>query len=272
MRFFPQGDEDVREMLAAVGVSSPSDLFRSIPEPLRLHGDLDLPPAQSEIELRRLMGALAASNASAATHAWFLGAGAYNHYVPAAVWQLLLRSEFYTSYTPYQPEISQGTLQATFEYQSLIAALTEMDVANASLYDGASALAEGVLLAQRATKRGRFVVSEAVHPHYRRVARSYVRNMGIEMVEVPAARDGRTDPAALGAALAGGGVGAVALQNPNFFGCLEDLAAAANAARDAGALLEVVVNEPISLGLLHGPGHYGADVALGEAHALGTPL
>ncbi|HZI93961.1 MAG TPA: aminomethyl-transferring glycine dehydrogenase subunit GcvPA [Patescibacteria group bacterium] len=273
MRFFPQGDDDLREMLAIVGVSAPADLFRSIPERLRLTRDLALPPAQSELELRRDMGRMASANASSATHACFLGAGAYNHYVPAAVWQLLLRSEFYTSYTPYQPEISQGTLQATFEYQSLIAALTEMEISNASLYDGASAFAEGILMGARVTKRRKMVISEAIHPHYRQVARSYVRNMGIEIIEVPVATDGRTDQSRLRAAVgAGEPPAAVALQNPNFFGCVEDLSATASLTRESGALFEVVINEPLSLGLLHGPGHYGADIALGEAHALGTPL
>src|SRR5262245_36432864 len=155
MRFFPQGDDDLREMLATVGAASPADLFRCIPDHLRLHRELELPPAASELELRRTMGEMAARNASAATHSCFLGAGAYNHYIPAAVWQVLLRSEFYTSYTPYQPEISQGTLQAAFEYQSLIAALTEMEISNASLYDGASALAEGLLMAARVNRRCR---------------------------------------------------------------------------------------------------------------------
>ena len=276
MRYFPQGEQDLREMLAAVGVASPSDLFLSIPETLRVQGDLCLPPAQSEMELRRTMGRMAADNASAATHACFLGAGAYNHYIPAAVWQILLRSEFYTSYTPYQPEISQGTLQATFEFQSLIAALTEMEISNASLYDGASALAEGVLMSARVTRRSRVVISRAVHPHYRQVARSYVRNMGIEIEEVGCTPDGRTDLTALRGILESGGASAmpamVALQNPNFFGSLEDLAGAAGVTHASGALFQVVVNEPMSLGLLHGPGHYGADVALGEAHALGTPM
>ena len=273
MRFFPQGDDDLREMLAAVGAASPSDLFASIPEALRLKRDLDLPPPHSELELRRLMGGMASKNASAATHACFLGAGAYNHYIPAAVWQILLRSEFYTSYTPYQPEISQGTLQATFEFQSLIAALTEMEISNASLYDGASALAEGVLMAGRVTRRRRVVLSAAIHPHYRQVVRAYVRNLGMEVEEVPWGGDGRTDLPVLDKALRAGEPPAmVALQNPNFFGCLEDLGSASAMVHGSGALFEVVVNEPLSLGLLHGPGHYGADIALGEAQALGMPL
>ncbi len=274
MRYHPQGEGDLEAMLAAAGVASVDDLFRCIPERLRLKRPLDVPPPHSEIELRRRMGGMAALNAGAGTHACFLGAGAYNHYVPAAVGQILLRSEFYTSYTPYQPEISQGTLQAIFEFQSLIASLTEMEVSNASLYDGASALAEGILMAQRALRRDVVVISEAVHPQYVSVARSYVRNLGLEVVTVPAGPDGRTDGAALEAALtlAGGRALAVAVQSPNFFGCVEDLASAAGAARRAGALLEVVVAEPIAMGLLHGPGRWGADVVVGEGQALGTPL
>jgi len=277
MRFLPQGEDDLREMLSVVGVSSPADLFNSIPRALRLDRDLDLPPAQSELDLRRRMGAMAARNASAATHPCFLGAGAYNHYVPAAVWQLLLRSEFYTSYTPYQPEVSQGTLQAIFEYQSLMAALTEMDISNASLYDGASATAEAVLLAHRVVKKGRVLLSGALHPHYRQVVESYVRSLGITVETIPVGADGRTDLDSLRRSVAAGdganaGADIVALQSPNFFGCVEDLAAAAPLAKQAGALFAVVVNEPTSLGLLHGPGHFGADLAVGEAQALGTPL
>ncbi len=277
MRFLPQGEEDLREMLAAVGVSSPADLFKSIPAALRLQRDLDLPAAHSELDLRRTMGGMAARNTSAATHPWFLGAGAYNHYVPAAVWQLLLRSEFYTSYTPYQPEISQGTLQVIFEYQTLMAALTELDISNASLYDGASATAEAVLLAHRVGRKGRVLISGALHPHYRQVVESYVRSLGIRVETIPVAEDGRTDLEALAGAVSGQGAEAtgadiVVLQSPNFFGCVEDLAGAAPLAKAAGALFAVVINEPLSLGLLHGPGRFGADIAVGEAHALGTPL
>src|SRR5688572_24814200 len=273
MRFFPQGEQELREMLGVVGVSEPADLFTSIPARLRLDRDLNLPAAQSEIELRRTMGQLAAANASAATHPCFLGAGAYNHYVPAAVSQLLLRSEFYTSYTPYQPEISQGTLQVIFEFQTMMAQLTEMEIANASLYDGASAAAEAALMALRVAKKPRLVLSEAVHPHYLTVVRSYVRNLGAEVIVVPHAPDGRTDGKALReAATAGGGASLVALQSPNFFGCIEDLAAAAAVAKEAGALMAGIVTDPISLGVLHGPGHAGTDLAMGEAHALGTCL
>jgi glycine dehydrogenase subunit 1 len=273
MRYLPQGEGDLREMLAAVGAGSMAELFSSIPERLRLKRDLGLPPAHSELDLRRLFGQMAASNVSAATHACFLGAGAYNHDVPSAVGQLLLRSEFYTSYTPYQPEISQGTLQAIFEYQTLMAQLTELDIANASLYDGASATAEAALVALRAMKKPRVVFSEAVHPHYLMVVRSYVKHLGVEVVTVPFAADGRTDMRALrAAATEGGGASLVALQSPNFFGCVEDLEAASAVAKEAGGILAGIVTDPISLGLLHGPGHHGADLAVGEAHAFGTPL
>ena len=273
MRYFPQGTSDLEEMLKVVGVRSTSDLFESIPGSLRLKKDLNVPPARSETELRRSLGQMAAANASAATHACFLGAGAYNHEIPAAVRQLLLRSEFYTSYTPYQPEISQGTLQTIFEYQTLIAQLTELDIANASLYDGASATAEAALLALRVTRKPRLLLSEAIHPHYVMVVRSYVKHLGAEVVTVPCAEDGRTDLRALETLCKDGGeAGLVALQSPNYFGCVEDLSAASAIAAKAGALMTGIVTDPISLGLLHGPGHHGADLAVGEAHAMGTPL
>jgi len=273
MRYFPQGDEDLARMLHVIGVSKVSDLFRSIPSSIVLDRDLELPPPRSELELRREMGRMAARNASAASHAIFLGAGAYNHYVPAAVGQLLLRSEFYTSYTPYQPEISQGTLQAIFEYQTLVASLTELEISNASLYDGASATAEGILTAQRSTRRNRVVVSEGVHPHYRRVVRSYVRNLGIELVEAPIGGDGRTDASRLDEILSEGEPpAAVIVQNPNFFGCVEDLETVVPIAKRAGALVAVAIAEALSLGLLHGPGRFGADLAVGEGQSLGVPL
>ena len=262
-------------MLDSIGVATVEDLFASIPARLKVHGDLKLPPSHSELDLRRMMGAMAARNASAATHAFFLGAGAYNHYIPSVVWQLLLRSEFYTSYTPYQPEISQGTLQATFEFQSLIALLTGMEIANASLYDGASATAEAALLAHRQTKRRRLLFSSAVHPLYRQVTASYVQNLGLEMVTIPYGKDGRTDLDALAREAAREGDAApaiVALQNPNFFGCVEALGKAGSIARDRGALLAVAVAEPVSLGLIRPPGDWGADIVVGEGHALGAPL
>jgi len=270
MRYFPQGPDDIARMLDAVGVGSVDALFECIPRNLRLNKLLDVPPPHSEMDLRRELGALASGNATAASHRWFLGAGAYNHYVPAAIGQILLRSEFYTSYTPYQPEISQGTLQAIFEFQTLMAALTELDVANASLYDGASATAEGVLVASRATRRRRIHLSEALHPLYARVVRTYVRHLGMEVATIPVLPDGRTDLEAMKKQCDAESA-VVVLQNPNFFGCVEDLETAVPAIRASGAFAQVVITEALSLGLLHGPGRWGADLAVGEAHSLGTP-
>jgi len=271
MRFFPQGDADLRAMLDAVGANAPSDLFTSIPEKLRRKGLLDLPPAASEMELRREFGAWARRNAGAGTHAFFLGGGAYNHDTPAAVPQLLNRSEFYTSYTPYQPEISQGTLQSIFEFQSLICLLTDLDVSNASLYDGASALAEAVMMAHRLSRRPRVVISSAVHPHYLKVVRTYAQNLDIEIALVPFGSDGRTDPGDLARAI-GDGAAAVVVQSPNFLGCIEDVASASAAAKAKEALTVCVVTEPVSLGLLRGPGSLGADIVVGEGQSFGVPL
>ncbi len=271
MRFFPQGEDDLRAMLDAVDVRSVSDLFDSIPPKLRLGRPLRLAPPAGETELRREFRALARRNASAATHALFLGAGAYNHEIPAAVPQLLGRAEFYTTYTPYQPEISQGTLQAIFEFQSLICLLTETDVSNASLYDGASALAEAILMAHRVTRRPRCILAGALHPSYEGVVRTYTRYLDAEIVRVPHADDGRVDEAELAAAL-DGPCACVAVQSPNFFGCIEDVASVAAAARRAEALTICAVTEPVSLGLLRGPGGAGADVVVGESQSFGIPL
>jgi glycine dehydrogenase subunit 1 len=258
-------------MLEAMGASAPEDLFATIPESLRLREPLNLPPAASETELRREFRSLARRNAAAATHAVFLGAGAYNHEIPAAVPQLLNRSEFFTTYTPYQAEISQGTLQAIFEYQSLICLLTETEVSNASLYDGASGLAEAVLMAHRVTKRPRFVIAGAVHPNYVKVVQTYTRFLNMEIVTVPPAGDGRVDLDALEAAL-DGPCACVAVQSPNFLGCIEDVKAVGEAAGKNEALAICVVTEPVSLGLLRGPGGMGADIVVGEAQAFGVPM
>ncbi|HXI03805.1 MAG TPA: aminomethyl-transferring glycine dehydrogenase subunit GcvPA [Candidatus Saccharimonadales bacterium] len=271
MRFFPQGDEDLRAMLDAVGAASVSDLFSSIPAGLRLQGLLDLPPAAGETDLRREFRSLARRNAGAATHAVFLGAGAYNHEIPAAVPQLLGRSEFYTTYTPYQAEISQGTLQTIFEFQSLVCLLTETEVANASLYDGASGLAEAVLMSHRATGRQRVVLAGAIHPNYAAVVRTYTRYLPTEIVTVPASEDGRVDGDALRAAL-DAPAACVAFQSPNFLGCIEEVASISRAAADNGALAVCAVPEPVSLGMLRGPGGLGADVVVGEAQPFGVPL
>jgi glycine dehydrogenase subunit 1 len=195
MRYIPHTAEDVRQMLETVGVDDVEALFEGVPAGVRLNRPLALPAAAAESELLRELGRLAARNATAASHLSFLGGGAYNHFIPAVVDQLISRSEFYTAYTPYQPEISQGTLQAIFEYQTLICQLTGMDAANASMYDGASACAEGVLMAVRATRRRKVLLSGALHPEYRATVATYCRYLELELVELPFAATGRTEPA-----------------------------------------------------------------------------
>ncbi|MFO8060179.1 MAG: aminomethyl-transferring glycine dehydrogenase subunit GcvPA [Bacillota bacterium] len=268
MSYLPNTDEDRRAMLDALGVESIDDLFACIPEGVRFRKEMDLPPAMSELELVRHMKTLAGRNVSTEEMVCFLGAGAYDHFLPAVVDHMLSREEFYTAYTPYQPEVSQGTLQVIFEFQTLISELTGMDVANASMYDGATALMEAALMAGRIVRRGdRVVVSESVHPRYRRVLATYLRGLDWDIVEVPAP-DGVTDTAALREA-AGEGALAVIVQNPNFFGMLEPVDEISEAAGDAQF---VVACDPISLGVLRPPGGYGADIVVGEGQPLGNPL
>jgi glycine dehydrogenase subunit 1 len=269
VRYHPHTPDEVREMLAAVGAKSLDDLFRSIPEELKLARPLDLPPALDEIALFAEMRRLAARNET--EHPPFLGAGAYPHHVPPAVDQLLLRGEFFTAYTPYQPEVSQGTLQALFEWQTFVCMLTGLEVANASMYDGASAMAEAALMAGRLTGRRKMVVSAGVHPEYRRVLRTYLAATHPEIVAVPYGDDGRIDAAALGRAVAGE-TAAVIVGYPNFFGVVEDVAAAARAAKQAGALCIAVTAEAVALGMLKGPGELGADVAVGTFQSFGNPV
>ncbi|HVH05468.1 MAG TPA: aminomethyl-transferring glycine dehydrogenase subunit GcvPA [Myxococcota bacterium] len=267
MRFIPHTDDDVRGMLAAIGAPDVGALFDCVPEKLRLRRALALPAAGSEQEVLAELGALAAQNVNAASHAWFLGAGTYAHFVPSAVDALASRGEFYTAYTPYQAEISQGTLQTIFEWQTMMAALTGMEVSNASMYDGASATAEAALMALRTTRRRKVAVSAALHPHYRGVLATYLGGLDAEIVEIPRDADGRTAGAALDRDTA-----CVIVQQPNFLGCIEDLAAAAEAAHAAGALLVSVTTEALSLALLRAPGDCGADIACGEAQSFGVPM
>jgi len=270
MPYFYNTPDDIAAMLKAVGASSLEELFASVPEELRLARPLDLPPALSELELTQQLGELAANNAHIGQKVCFLGGGAYDHFVPAVVDALAGRGEFYTSYTPYQPEVSQGNLQVMFEYQTLICQLTGMDVSNASLYDGGTAAAEGVLLAMSVTGRHKkALVAESVHPHYREILETYFASIGAELVTVGAA-SGAVKPADVAAGI-DNETACVLLQHPNFFGCLEDVAAIAKIAHDAGALL-VQSFDPISLGLLKRPGDLGADVAVAEGQSLGTPL
>jgi glycine dehydrogenase subunit 1 len=269
VRYHPHTEEEIREMLAAVGAKDLDDLFRSIPPELRLRRPLAVPPAADEIALHAEMRRLAAGDDTG--HPPFIGAGAYPHHVPPVVDQLLLRGEFFTAYTPYQPEVSQGTLQALFEWQTYVALLTGLDVANASMYDGASSAAEAVLMAGRITGRRRVVVSAAIHPEYQRVLRTYLAATHDEIVTVPYGQDGRTDLAALSRAV-DGDTAAVVVGYPNFFGVVDALGEAAQVARQAGALAVAVTAEAVALGMLKGPGELGADIAAGTFQSFGNPL
>jgi len=256
-------------MLAAIGVESAADLFEQVPEPLRLGRALDLPAGMSEADVFERLSALAARNADAEEEVCFLGAGMYDHYVPAIVDAITQRSEFLTPYTPYQPEISQGGLQAMFEFQTAMSELTALPVATAGLYEGPSSVASAGYLAIGATGRRRFVVSRGVHPHSRETLSTYGSGYGAEVVEV-GLEGGLTDPAALAAAI-DEETAAVFLQNPNFLGAVEDVEALGAAARQSGALLIVAV-DPMTLGVLRPPGECGADIALGEGQPLGNRL
>ena len=271
MRYIPNSDEDVREMLDSIGVSSIEKLFESIPEEVRLSGLLDLPEPWSEIEVRRWFASMAEKNVSSAGALSFLGAGAYSHYQPACIDQLLLRTEFLTAYTPYQPEVSQGTLQSIFEYQTHQCLLTGLDVANASLYDGSTSFVEAILMADRVAKgRPKMVVAGSIHPHYRETLRTYIRNLGIELVEVGWTADGTVDLDALAGAC-DERTAAIAVQSPNFFGVIEDYDRVREIADAAGALKIAVIAEASSLGILSPPGAHGFDMAVGEGQAWGIP-
>ncbi len=271
MRYIPNTSEDRRLMLEAAGAREFKDLIREIPEGLLLNGPLGLPPALSEMELTAELRDMASLNADASKYACFMGGGGYDHFIPSAVRFITSRSEFATSYTPYQPEASQGTLQAAFEYQSMICGLTGMGAANASMYDGASAMAEAALMAQRLTKRHEVIVSRTVHPNYRQALKTYVRGVKSPVVEIPYdAAAGTTDMQALDQDI-GPSTAAVIIQYPNFFGCVEDLKAAAQAAHGKGALLVAVI-DPIALGILKNPGELGADIVVGEGQALGKSI
>jgi glycine dehydrogenase subunit 1 len=269
LRYHPHTQQEIDEMLEAVGARSLDDLFRSIPEALRLRRPLSVPPALDEISLFSEMRRLAARNET--DHPPFVGAGAYAHHVPPVVDQLLLRGEFFTAYTPYQPEVSQGTLQALFEWQTFVCLLTGLEVANASMYDGATATAEAALMAARITDRKQIVVSAAVHPEYRRVLRTYLASTHDEIITVPYGADGRTDMAALTRAV-GRDTAAVIVGYPNFFGVVDGVAEAAALARKAGAISIAVTAEAVALGLLKGPGELGADVATGTFQSFGNPV
>ena len=269
MRYLPHTQEDIKQMLQVVGAKDLDGLFASIPDDCRRKKAMNLPEPLTEWELNRHMDQLAASMGAAPTHKVFMGAGSYHHYIPEITRQLLLRGEFFTAYTPYQPEISQGTLQTIYEYQSLVCRLLGMDVANASMYDGASGLAEAMLMTIRVSRRKKVAVSRAIHPLYRSVVRTYFAPTGFEVVELPVGRDGRTDLSSLKDI---GELAGVALQSPNFFGCIEDLAAAGKSIHlDPKTLFVVAFSEPLAYGMLKSPGICGADIACGEGQSMGIP-
>ena len=268
MRYLPLTPDDRSAMLAAIGAKSIDDLFVDVPAAARRDGFVDLPRVAGELEVERALGAMAAKNASAGSVPFFCGAGAYKHHVPATVDHVIQRSEFLTSYTPYQPEIAQGTLQYLYEFQTQVANLTGMPVANASLYDGSTAMAEGVLMATRVTRRNKAVISGGVHPHYVRATETVVHAVGVETQVLPAA----VDAEAAVIAQIGPDTACVVVQTPNVFGTATDVSKIAEAAHAAGALLIVVVTEAVSMGLLKSPGEMGADIVAAEGQSIGNAL
>jgi glycine dehydrogenase subunit 1 len=268
MRYLPLTDADRGAMLARIGVPSVESLFRDVPDSVRLTRPVDLPPYQGELAVERAIAALAAKNLGTSRAPSFLGAGAYRHHVPAAVDHLIQRGEFLTSYTPYQPEVSQGTLQYLFEFQTQVALITGMEVANASMYDGATATAEAVMMASRITRRGRAVLSGGLHPHYRGVIETHSRFLKHAVAAAPADPAGTEDLAALIDA----DTACVVVQNPSVFGNLRDLAPLAAACQAKGALLVVAVTEPVSLGAVQPPGAMGADIVAAEGQPIGNAL
>lgn len=266
MPFIANTKAQREQMLAAIGSESVEELFADIPPDLQC-GELNVPLGLTEQEVRARIAALADHNSGGLVS--FLGGGFYDHFIPAALDAIVSRGEFYTAYTPYQPEISQGTLQAIYEYQSAICRLTDMEVANASLYDGGTAVYEAIMMALRVTGRRKVVVDETVSPIYRKMVRSYTSNLGIALVETPAA-EGLPDRDAVAEQI-DGDTAAVIVQNPNFFGCIDDVTDLAELVHQRGGLL-VVSCYPISLGLLKPPGQMGADIVVGEGQSLGIPL
>src|SRR5262245_21333399 len=268
MRYLPLSEVDRGEMLARIGVSSIDDLFAEIPPKMRVNGSIDLPRRKGEMEVERILAAMAGKNIAASSVPFFVGAGAYKHHVPASVDHLIQRSEFLTSYTPYQPEIAQGTLQYLFEFQTQVAALTGMEVANASMYDGSTGCGEAVLMAHRISKRRKAVLSGGLNPHYAQVVRTLSAMAGDEVVTL--APDVTAGEALLAAI--DDSVSCVVVQTPDVFGNLRDLAAVAEKAHKHGALLIGVFTEAVSLGLVTPPGEMGADIVVGEGQSIGNAL
>jgi glycine dehydrogenase subunit 1 len=267
MRYLPKSPSDREQMLHDIGIKSIDELFAHIPAETRVQGDLQLPRGMAESEIIQWFRGRAAENGDHYTN--FLGAGAYRHYRPVVIDSLASRGEFFTAYTPYQPEIAQGTLQAIFEFQTMICELTGMEVANASMYDGSTGAAEAVMMAMRVTGRRSAVIARSVHPEYREVLRTYVQHVGVPLTEVGFSDNGRVDTAALDAAITSE-TACVLIQSPNFFGTIEDVAAIADIAHKKGALLIVSIAEAVSLGIVKPP--VEADIVSMEAQSFGVPL
>jgi glycine dehydrogenase subunit 1 len=266
MRYLPLTPSDREQMLATIGIGSIDDLFADVPPAARRAGLVDLPLAQGELEVDRALSRMAAKNTAAGSVPFFIGGGVYRHHVPASVDHLIQRGEFLTSYTPYQPELAQGTLQSLFEFQTQVALLTGMEVANASLYDGATACAEAVAMAHRITRRGKAVLSGGLHPHYREVCETYAQFSGLE-VQALKPTPGIADPIDIDSETA-----CVVVQYPDFFGELRDCSALAARCHQAGVLLVVVVTEIVSLGAVKPPGEMGADIVAAEGQSIGNAL
>lgn len=268
MRYLPHTDTDRSDMLAAIGAGAIDDLFTGVPADKMLKGPVNLPRRKSELEVARILGSLAAKNIPASTVPFFVGAGAYKHHVPATVDHLIQRSEFLTSYTPYQPEIAQGTLQYLFEFQTQVATLTGMDVANASMYDGSTACGEAVLMAHRVTKRNKAILSGGLHPHYAEVVETLSHMANDRVTRLPADVKAAEDIVPL----IDSDTSCVVVQTPDFFGNLRNLKAIADACHAKGALLIAVFTEVVSLGLITPPGAMGADIVVGEGQSIGNAL
>jgi glycine dehydrogenase subunit 1 len=271
MSYIPNTDADIEAMLKCIGVKSVDNLFEHIPDDHRLNGYLAVPGPLSEMELWDHLKNLSCANAHAGEYVSFLGGGIYNHFIPSVVKYLTSLSEFNTSYTPYQPEISQGTLQSLFEYQTLVCLLLHTEVSNASLYDGATAAAEAVLMSMRINKRSRVIVFASVHPEYRQVIQTYLSDNDREMVEIPYNERGETDVGALERAI-DDSCSCVVVQSPNFFGIVEDLGVYEKVIHREGALFIATFSEPLAFGILNPPGMHGADIVCGEGQSLGIPV
>jgi glycine dehydrogenase subunit 1 len=271
MRYIPHTPDDIAEMLKTIGVTSVDELFKSIPEEFHLKDNLKLPPGLAEQELRKEIRELADSNISLAEGCNFIGAGAYHHYIPSVIKHLVKRGEFLTAYTPYQAEVSQGTLQAIFEFQTMVSELTGMPVANASNYDLSTACAEALLMAKRINRKNKVLMARSVHPHYRDVVKTYLKHQNYEIVEIPVLRSGQLDHEFLVDHL-DDSVSAVLVQSPNFFGVIEDLKPIGDLVAEKPALFVVAAAEPLSYAVLATPSEVGADIAIGEGMSFGVGL